>query len=80
MIEQMLIDAVKNYISERIDEEIKSKTNEFYNTLVARKDKYIVEIMSGIRMYHESNPENMYMDYRIMFINKYKVTQKREDE
>lgn len=71
MIEQMLIDAVENCISERIDEEIKRKTNEFYNTLVARKDKYIAEVMSGIRMCHENNPETMCVDYKIMFINKY---------
>ena len=74
MIEQMLIDAVERCISERIDEEIKSKTNEFYNSLVARKDKYIAEVMSGIRMYHESNPETMRIDYKIMFINKYEIT------
>ena len=74
MIEQMLIDAVEKCISERIDEEIKSKTNEFYNSLVARKDKYIAEGMSGIRMCHESNPETMYVDYKSMFINKYEVT------
>lgn len=80
MVKQMLIDAVENCISERIDEEIKSKTNEFYNTLVARKDKYIAEVMSGIRMYHESNPETMCVDYKIMFINKYEVTRKREGE
>ena len=74
MTEQMLIDAVENCISERIDEEIKRKTNEFYNTLVARKDKYIAEVMSGIRICHENNPEMMCVDYKIMFINKYEVT------
>lgn len=80
MIEQMLIDAVENCISEKIDEEIKSKTNEFYNMLVARKDKYIAEVMSGIRICHENNPETMCVDYKIMFINKYEVTRKREDK
>ena len=80
MIEQMLIDAVENCISERIDEEIKSKTNEFYNTLVARKDKYIAEVMNGIRICHENNPETMCVDYKIMFINKYEVTREREDK
>ena len=80
MLEKMLIDAVENCISERIDEEIKRKTNEFYNTLVARKDKYIAEVMSGIRMCHESNPETMCVDYKIMFINKYEVTREREGE
>ena len=80
MIERMLIDAVEKCISERIDEEIKRKTNEFYNTLVARKDKYIAEVMSGIRMCHESNPETMSVDYKILFINKYEVTRKREDK
>ena len=80
MIEQMLIDAVENCISERIDEEIKRKTNEFYNTLVARKDKYIAEVMSGIRICHENNPETMSVDYKILFINKYEVTREREGE
>ena len=73
MIEKMLIDAVENCISEQIDKEIRDKTNEFYNTLIARKDRYIAEVMSGIRVCHEHNPETMCVDYKIMFINRYEV-------
>lgn len=76
MIEQRLIDAVENCISEKIDEEIKNKTKEFYNMLVARKDKYIAEVMSGIRICHESNPETMCVDYKIIFLNKYERIEK----
>ena len=73
MDNSLFVRAVEQCISEQIDKEIKEKTNEFYHSLVDRKDKYIAEVMSGIRIAHENNPELMYMDYRILFINKYEV-------
>lgn len=64
---------VKEMVSEKIDREIEERTKEFHKALTSRKDDYIAEVMKGIRIAHEYNPESMYMDYRIMFINKYEV-------
>lgn len=72
-IENYIEEAIKNYLVETIDEEIEKETQKFYYLLTARKDKYIADIMSSIRIMHEANHENMYDDYRIMFINKYEI-------
>ena len=64
---------IERQISERLDEEIKERTIAFHKELTERKDQYIAEVMQGIRIEHEYNPESMYMDYRIMFINRYEV-------
>lgn len=61
---------IERQISEQLDKEIMERTKEFHNELTGRKDQYIAEIMKGIRIEHEYNPESMYMDYRIMFINR----------
>ena len=65
---------VEKLISESIDKEIEKRTIAFHNELTGRKDQYIAEIMKGIRIAHEYNPETMSMDYRIMFINRYEVS------
>jgi len=70
-IEDMILKEIHTTISERLDKEIEERTKEFYKELTERKDQYIAEVMKGIRLAHEYNPETMYMDYRIMFINKY---------
>ena len=62
--------SVKEMVSEKIDREIEERTKEFHKELTSRKDDYIAEVMKGIRIYQEYNPGSMYMDYRIMFINK----------
>lgn len=65
--------AIENYLVETINQEIEEATKKFHSHLVARRDRYLADIMSGIRIMHENNPEKMYTDYRIMFINKYEV-------
>lgn len=69
---------VERIISESIDEEIKDRTIAFHKELTERKDQYIAEVMKGIRIAHEYNPETMSMDYRIMFINRYAVVPQTE--
>lgn len=70
---------VERQISERLDEEIAERTIAFHKELTDRKDQYIAEVMKGIRIAHEYNPKNMYMDYRIMFINRYEVKRKESE-
>lgn len=64
---------VERLISESVDKEIESRTIAFHNELTERKDQYIAEVMKGIRIAHEYNPQTMSMDYRIMFINRIEV-------
>lgn len=64
---------VEKLISESIDKEIEDRVIAFHKELTERKDQYIAEVMKGIRIAHEYNPETMNMDYRIMFINRYAV-------
>lgn len=70
---KVIKDEVERIISERIDKEIEDRTIAFHKELTERKDEYIAEVMKGIRIAHEYNPEDMYMDYRIMFVNRYAV-------
>lgn len=70
---KVIKDEVERIISERIDKEIEDRTIAFHKELTERKDEYIAEVMRGIRIAHEYNPEDMYMDYRIMFVNRYAV-------
>lgn len=63
--------SVEKLISQEIDKEIARFTEEFYRELTSRKDKYIAEVMKGIRIVHENNPQQMCTDYRILFVNKY---------
>ena len=58
-------------MSETIDKEIANRIEMFRKELTWRKDEYIAEVMKGIRIVHEHNPEGMYVDYRILFVNKY---------
>lgn len=64
---------VEKLISESVDKEIEDRVIAFHKELTERKDQYIAEVMKGIRIAHEYNPETMSMDYRIMFINQYEV-------
>ena len=73
MDDRIIEAAIKNYLVETIDQEIEEETKKFHCYLVERRDRYLADIMSGIRIMHETNPEKMYVDYRIMFINKYEV-------
>lgn len=70
-IASVLEKAMEELIAENIDKEIVKRTEDFHRELVSRKDQYIAEVMKGIRIVHERNPENLCFDYRIMFVNKY---------
>ena len=70
-IEKCIKNAIADYVSETIDKEIANRIEMFRKELTWRKDEYIAEVMKGIRIVHEYNPENMYVDYRILFVNKY---------
>lgn len=70
---ELIKNEVIKQISDSLDEEINARVRSFHEELISRKDRYIAEVMKGIRIAHEYNPESMYMDYRIIFINQYEL-------
>ena len=68
-IAQILKDSVERLVSEKIDQEIAHKIQEFKRELENNKDQYIAEVMKGIRILHNQEPMNMQMNYKIIFEN-----------
>ena len=75
-IEKAILDAITQNVSEKLDREIAERSMAFHKELTARKDDYIAEVMKGIRIVQEQNHEGLYIDYRILFVNKYEVKSK----
>ena len=72
-LEEILMKNIKSIVSEKIDEEIEQKVNNFKKELEDRKDNYIAEIMKGIRVYHERDTMSMGINYKIIFENIYRI-------
>ena len=64
---------IEEIISNRVDEEIEKKVEDFRYDLESRKDNYIAEIMKGIRIYHERDQYSNGINYKIIFENVVKV-------
>ena len=75
-IEEILKKNIKAIISEKIDNEIKQKVENFRIELEDRKDNYIAEVMKGIRIYHERDMGSMGINYKIVFENVYRIDNK----
>lgn len=70
-IEKCIKNVVEKLIIKEIDEEIENKVKKFKHELEDRKDRYIAEVMKGIRILHERNMNGM--DYKIIFENVYRM-------
>lgn len=68
--------SVKQIITEKVQEEIDKKVEQFRTELEDRKDNYISEIMKGIRIYHERDMGSMGINYKIVFENVYRIDNK----
>lgn len=68
--------SVKQIITEKVQEEIDKKVEQFRTELEDRKDNYIAEIMKGIRIYHERDMGSMGINYKIVFENVYRIDNK----
>lgn len=77
MEEQFIEEILKKNISEKIDNEIKQKVENFRIELEDRKDNYIAEVMKGIRIYHERDRNSMAINYKIVFENIYRIENKQ---
>ena len=69
IIDKYLKDSLKKIISDRVDEEIEKKVDEFKMQLVDRKNQYISEIMKGIQILYKQNFVENSMNYKIIFEN-----------
>lgn len=75
---RQLRELVKIKITEEVEKEIDNKIKKFHQELTDRKDKYISEIMKGIRIFMElQNPYNC-PRYKIEFENIYRVETQNE--
>lgn len=72
-ITDVLKKSIEAIVSEKIDNEIKEKVNNFKNELEDRKDDYISEVMKGIRIYHERDMSSLGINYKVVFENIYRV-------
>lgn len=68
-IEFALENSIKQLVNEKISKEIEEKVIQFERQLLDRKDQYIAEVMKGIRILHEKDPNYDAMNYKIIFEN-----------
>lgn len=68
-LEQALKESVEKLVSANIQVEIDEKVKKFREELEFRKDRYIAEVMKGIRISHSREPNTMCMAYKIIFEN-----------
>lgn len=68
-IDKYLKDSLKNIISISVDEEINKKVREFERQLIDKRNQYIAEIMKGIQIFHQNEPDLNSMNYKIIFEN-----------
>lgn len=68
-LEQILKDSVQKLVSEKIEQEIAKKVDTFKRELEDNKDRYIAEVMKGIKISHSREPNTMCMNYKIVFEN-----------
>lgn len=75
-MEEIMLSQIRKQISKEIDEEIQTKVQDFFYELTDKKDKYISEVMKGIRIIHERDPMTMNTNYRIIFENIIRLEEK----
>jgi len=68
-IENAIKDSVEKLVSANIENAIEEKVKEFREELEYNKDRYIAEVMKGIRIYHDQEIGTRTMDYKIIFEN-----------
>ena len=72
-IHNTIKNAIKEIVTDKINNELKKKVEEFRDDLELRKDNYIAEVMKGIRITHEREMGGTGINYRIIFENVYKI-------
>lgn len=76
-IEFALKNSVEQLVKANIQTEIEEMVQQFERRLLARKDDYIAEVMKGIRIMHEKNPDTNSVNYKIIFENIQRVEVKK---
>lgn len=73
MEEQFIVNAIKDsvekLVSANIENAIEDKIKEFREELEYNKDRYIADVMKGIRICHEQEIGTRTMNYKIIFEN-----------
>ena len=68
-VRENIIKCISQQVSNEIDLEIEQKVKEYYRELTDRKDRYIAQVMKGIRVYSEYDHLYNQMNYKIIFEN-----------
>lgn len=68
-IENAIKDSVEKLVSDNIENAIEEKVKEFREELEYNKDRYIAEVMKGIRICQEQEIGTRTMNYKIIFEN-----------
>lgn len=68
-VRENIIKCISQQISDEIDLEIEQKVKEYYRELTDRKDRYIAQVMKGIRVYSEYDHIYNQVNYKIIFEN-----------
>lgn len=68
-VRENIIKCISQQVSDEIDLEIEQKVKEYYRELTDRKDRYIAQVMKGIRVYSEYDHLYNQMNYKIIFEN-----------
>jgi hypothetical protein len=68
-IENAIKDSVGKLVSANVENAIEEKIKEFREELEYNKDRYIAEVMKGIRIYQEQEIGTRTMNYKIIFEN-----------
>lgn len=68
-VRENIIKCISQQVSDEIDLEIEQKVKEYYRELTDRKDRYIAQVMKGIRVYSEYDHLYNQMNYKIVFEN-----------
>lgn len=71
-IEDAIKECVRSMITEEVNKEIDKKVENFRKELEDRKDKYIAEVIKGIKIIHEQDIDNNMTNYRVIFENIYR--------
>lgn len=64
---------IEQIANEEIEKMIREKVNQFNRELLSKKDKYITELMKGIRIYSEQQTVDKIPRYLITVENTYKI-------
>lgn len=79
LINYAIEERIRCIITEEVNKEINKKVDNFRKELEDRKDKYIAEVIKGIKIEHEQDHYNNMINYRVTFENIYRIEEVQDE-